>query len=181
MTPEKTVATTLPSASSSEQIPLRPIETLPQVGNGLVLSIAEIRYCLAQNIRLVAVKSTLNPNSNTEVDMYNFLVSDFNSRCSNYRYNRGDLEIAQYEVEQFRRYYEAIGTIHSDAFIAVSPRVPLQSVTPSASQENSASAATDINSQSSQNEQESNESPCFNEKNSNDTEAYISCLARQNK
>ncbi len=74
----------------------------PPVGQDLVLSAPQIRYCLREKIRLDALDGVLNARSQYEVDRFNALVEDYNSRCGKFRYRRGDLDRVKQEVEQLR-------------------------------------------------------------------------------
>lgn len=74
----------------------------PPVGSGLVLEREQIRYCLSEKIRLDAIETVLNDTRRGEVDKFNVLVEDYNSRCGNFRYRRGLLESVRSEVEAQR-------------------------------------------------------------------------------
>ncbi len=87
----------------------RPTEEPPPVGNGLSLSMPQLRYCTAENIRLDAAKVVISSYSDTDIDRFNALVADYNSRCGQFRYRRGTLENARSEVEQHRSEIEAEG------------------------------------------------------------------------
>ena len=91
------------------QVPHQSIEDKPPIGTNHVLGVAQIRYCLSENIRLEAAKGALNNYMETDVDRFNAMVADYNSRCSEFRYRRGTLESAQSEVERNRRALEAEG------------------------------------------------------------------------
>lgn len=77
-------------------------EEKPAVGTNLVHRRAEIRYCLAEEIRLNAIEKNINKYSDAEVSTYNAAISDYNSRCSSFRYRSGDLESARSQVEANR-------------------------------------------------------------------------------
>ena len=51
--------------------PTRPTESKPPVGKDLVLSIDQIHYCLAEDIRMDAAKSALNRYNDYDVDRFN--------------------------------------------------------------------------------------------------------------
>ena len=87
----------------------RPTEEPPPVGNGLSLSMPQLRYCTAENIRLDTAKVIISSYSDTDIDRFNALVADYNSRCGQFRYTRGTLESARSEVEQHRSELEAEG------------------------------------------------------------------------
>jgi hypothetical protein len=69
----------------------------------------QLRYCTAENIRLDAAKVVINSYSDTDIDRFNALVADYNSRCGQFKYRRGTLESARSEVEQHRSEVEAEG------------------------------------------------------------------------
>ena len=98
---------TYSSPPAQPQAPLHPVESKPPVGQNLVLSREQIRYCLAEDIRLDATKSAVNNYVDADVDRFNAMVADYNSRCSSFRYhtnNRGrnDLNSAQRDIEPYR-------------------------------------------------------------------------------
>lgn len=91
------------SASPSTPSPAPPLTIsptiTPPVGDNRILSVGEIKYCLAERIRLEAMQTIVNDRSHVEVRNFNLRIDDFNSRCSNYRYRQSDMEKAKYEVE----------------------------------------------------------------------------------
>lgn len=91
------------------QVQSRPEETKPPVGQSLVFSTAQIRYCLAEDIRIEGAKSVLNNYSNSEVDRFNAMVDDYNSRCGSFRYRSGALESARRDIEPYRSQLQADG------------------------------------------------------------------------
>ena len=96
------------------QAPSRPVETKPPVGQDLVLSREQIRYCLAEDIRIDGAKSALNNYVDADVDRFNAMVGDYNSRCSSFKYqtnNRGrnDLNSTQRDIEPFRSQLQSEG------------------------------------------------------------------------
>lgn len=96
------------------QAPSRPVETMPPVGQNLVFSREQIRYCLAEDIRLGAAKSAVNNYIDADVDRFNAMVADYNNRCSSFQYqtnNRGrnDLNSAQRDIEPFRSQLQSEG------------------------------------------------------------------------
>ena len=90
------------SSSYSQQSSATPTTRYekPTGGTGNVLSMAQIRWCVREQIRL----DTMEPRtqSNTAVSHFNSLVNDYNIRCTNFRYRKGDFERAQQEVAQDR-------------------------------------------------------------------------------
>jgi hypothetical protein len=94
---------TRPSVSSTTAaIPTRPVEVRPPIGDDNVLSMSQLHYCLAEDIRLDGARSSLNNYSGADVDRFNLMISDYNSRCGNFRYRTGDLERARRAIEAFR-------------------------------------------------------------------------------
>jgi hypothetical protein len=84
-----------PTYSSAE-------ETTPPVGNDLAFDRSEIRYCLSQDIRMAAWQGQVNQSSQSAIDAFNAAVTDYNARCTHYRYRDGDLESVRSEVEANR-------------------------------------------------------------------------------
>lgn len=89
-----TVANSLPDARSL------PAMTKPPVGTDHLHSIAEIRWCLAEDIRIEAIRPTAN--SSSDIDRFNRIVGNYNGRCSSFRYRDGALERATREIEAVR-------------------------------------------------------------------------------
>lgn len=77
-------------------------EEKPPVGTGRTFSSNEIRYCKSESIRIDAMQSALNERSSVEIKRFNQIVSDYNSRCADYRYRNGTLEPVVAEVEKNR-------------------------------------------------------------------------------
>ncbi|WP_222130027.1 peptidoglycan-binding domain-containing protein [Bordetella genomosp. 13] len=109
-------ASTAPSYSPppQSQAPSRPVESKPPVSQDLLFSMEQIRYCLAEDIRLDAAKSAVNNYIDADVDRFNAMVADYNSRCSSFRYqtsNRGrnDLKSAQRDIEPYRSQLQSEG------------------------------------------------------------------------
>ena len=81
-------------------MPLTGDEALPPVGKGNLFSDGQVRYCLAQLIRVDAVRPLLNRYEREEVEQFNALVADFNARCGSYRYKDNALDEAKAWVEE---------------------------------------------------------------------------------
>lgn len=77
----------------------------PLSGNDNLLSIPHIRWCLRQSIRLEAARDVVS--SIVDVEHFNELVADYNSRCGSYRYRSGSLSQARGDVESARDQIEA--------------------------------------------------------------------------
>ena len=91
------------------QVPSRPQESKPPVGQDLAFSTAQIRYCLAEDIRMDGAKSAVDNHIDSDVDRFNAMVADYNSRCGSFRYRSGALESARRDVEPYRSQLQAEG------------------------------------------------------------------------
>jgi len=74
----------------------------PPPGRSNVLGVAQIRYCLAEDIRIEAAKPVVNDFIDADVDRFNAMVEDYNSRCGSFKYRKGALETARSDVEAMR-------------------------------------------------------------------------------
>ncbi len=83
-------------------VPTRLTEEIPPVGQDLILSEAQIRYCLAEDIRLDAARTALNLYNQADVDRFNAMIASYNSRCKSFTYHKRDMEIARDAIEPFR-------------------------------------------------------------------------------
>lgn len=85
-------------------------EVMPAPGGmNRTLNSSEIRYCLAESIRIGAAKNVVNEYSDSQVDRFNAMVDDYNARCGRYQYRRGSLESVRSSVEKRRLELEAEG------------------------------------------------------------------------
>jgi hypothetical protein len=84
-----------------------PPEERPPIGQEVLLNTNQIRYCLFEKVRLGALDDVVDKYSRLEVDGYNEMVRDFNSRCGSFRYRKGAIEPVRAEVEVYRRRLEA--------------------------------------------------------------------------
>lgn len=93
-----------PSPRTSTSTPSSPtaVEQIPPPGTDRVLNMSEVRYCIFQGERLDILRGLVS--SNAEIDRFNRLVSDLNSRCSSFRYRRGVLKSIQAEVSGIRQH-----------------------------------------------------------------------------
>lgn len=91
------------------QAPSRPTESKPPIGRDLVFSREQIRYCLAEDIRMEGAKSALSNYSDSDVDRFNAMVADYNSRCGSFRYRSRALESARRDVEPYRSQFQSEG------------------------------------------------------------------------
>ena len=83
------------------------MEQLPPVGPDRVLDAAQIRYCLSEDIRLDAARDVVSADA--DVDRFNSMINDYNSRCASYRYRRQVFESVQREVQSNRTSLQAEG------------------------------------------------------------------------
>ncbi len=164
------------------QAPSLPTEETPPVGTGNVLTAPQISYCKAQNIRLDAAKNVVNQYSELDINRFDALIEDYNSRCSNFRYRKGAMESAHSMVERFRSDYLAQGR-QLFAPSNVRPRVlsPVKSAQRQ-SQPRSGARFPAPNGgavQLSGPEEKSVDSACLSDKYLNGPAAYRSCRERQ--
>ena len=94
---------------STPSKPSRPSESKPSIGTNHLLSAAEIRYCLAESIRIDAARNVLDKQSSSHIAQFNHYVGDYNSRCSKYRYRDGALERARRDINPYRGQIRAEG------------------------------------------------------------------------
>ena len=91
--------------------------TIPPIGKSNILSIQQIRWCERQRIRIETLKNYVK--SDFAIQKINYLIDDFNNRCSSFKYREKDFSQAKREVEHIReeivqesinkaRYYEYI-------------------------------------------------------------------------
>ena len=90
--PSASPPTSSPNSSASSQF----TEQMPAPGTDRVLGKREVRYCIFQGGRLDILRDLVSRNR--ETDRFNALVSDFNSRCSSFRYRRGVLQAIEAKV-----------------------------------------------------------------------------------
>lgn len=175
--------------------PSRPLEDRPPVGTGIALSNSQIRYCLAEDIRMTAAKSVISGYNEADVDRFNGMVADYNSRCSSFKYRRGSLEIVRAEVESTRAELEAEGrgrfrqespksqrkagaqNLPSRGDVAKDP--PDVGIARDGRPPQDASSERLSGRELSQSERESLEAACSTDKYVNGPSAYKNCIARQ--
>src|SRR5690606_18898902 len=61
------------------------------------------------DIRMEGAKAAVNNYSDSDVDRFNAMVADYNSRCGSFRYRSGALESARRDVEPYRSQLQAEG------------------------------------------------------------------------
>lgn len=102
-------STYTPAATPTYAPTAPPVESRPPVGTGLVLDRDQVRYCLAEGIRLDAAREVINNGTLNYVDRFNAMIDDYNSRCGNFRYRQGVLDSVRSEVEAERYRLQAEG------------------------------------------------------------------------
>lgn len=73
-----------------------------------MLESGQIRYCVAQNMRLNVQNKLVRADVAKEVNRYNELLSDYNTRCRNFKYERGELQRVIAALEADRGHIEAL-------------------------------------------------------------------------
>ena len=164
-------------------------EEMPPVGSDLVLTGNQIRYCLAEDVRLSTIKNAIDNYSQYEVKRFNGAIEDFNSRCSSYKYKRGTLESIQGEVISIHAplVLEALERLDSWREKASSlpgetaPAKDAQSVAAQLEAESQSPAviAQPNLSELSTSERSSIEAVCASDKYTKGPAAYNSCLSNQ--
>ena len=72
----------------------------PPEGDNNALTIAQIRWCLREEIRIEVLRPMAS--TNPQIDQFNSVVADYNRRCASFRYRKGTLVRAQRELERVR-------------------------------------------------------------------------------
>ena len=72
---------------------------VPPVGETQPLSLGEIKYCLAERIRIERMQIIIDRTRDTHIRNFNSRVDDYNARCASYRYRQSDMTVARSEVE----------------------------------------------------------------------------------
>lgn len=122
VTPSSVTGLTVPTAPEANPSPnvdrslLAPTQALnrlveekPPIGTDNVLGLAQIRYCVWEDIRIGAAKGVINEYVEAEIDRFNAMVADYNVRCGQFRYRAGSLESVRSEVEAERLRLESEG------------------------------------------------------------------------
>ena len=72
----------------------------PPEGDDNALSVAQIRWCLREEIRIEVLRPMASTNS--QIDQFNTVVADYNRRCASFRYREGTLMRARRELERVK-------------------------------------------------------------------------------
>jgi hypothetical protein len=86
-----------PVSLLSPQAPALEIE-VPPAGFNRLLSIAQIRWCLREDIRI----EVLQRSAHAATQQFNGTVADYNRRCTHFRYRDDELEQARRDVDDAR-------------------------------------------------------------------------------
>jgi len=71
--------------------------TRPPLGSDHVLTRDQIRYCLAEEIRLQAARDQV-ATQRVDIDRLNASVADLNTRCGSFKYQGDDLALAEADI-----------------------------------------------------------------------------------
>lgn len=103
------------SPSQSRGKPAVPVNVevrleMPEVG-GLerTLGVSQIRYCAAQTIRLEGARKVVDHSLRADIDNFNALIADWNSRCGEFHYLGKAMQTASSEIEAHRDFLESEG------------------------------------------------------------------------
>jgi hypothetical protein len=91
-TPEAPSVPTTPKADSGKS------EKKPPPGNDLLLTEAQLRWCLYQSVRLDAATATIRNQSADNTILLNQMIGEWNDRCARYRYNINERTAVEAEV-----------------------------------------------------------------------------------
>ena len=80
-------------------------EVVPPVGTGQRFSLVYVRYCHFQEERLRVIKQEVNGPQ--DIQAFNILANDYNSRCSNFYYQDDDLKVVMEQVNAKKKLLEA--------------------------------------------------------------------------
>ena len=122
--PLPTTASTQKTPRASNSAPSSQFEEqIPPPGTDRVLNKSQVRYCIFQEERLDILRGLVS--SNAEIDRFNRLVSEFNSRCSSFRYSQGVLQATEEEVSDRRQHLQqdAQRLLSSWRASSLSPRI----------------------------------------------------------
>ena len=82
------------------QAPTFAIE-MPSTGRDLLLGVAQLRWCLREDMRIETFEQRL---SYSEPKRFGVMVSDYNRRCTRFRYRDRDLERARRDIDGARKW-----------------------------------------------------------------------------
>ena len=103
---QKSTSRVTGSPSSTSQSTVSKISpSAPLSGHDRLLTESEILYCLAEQTRIDAHRDVLNAYDSVAINVFNYHVQDFNSRCSAFRYKQRQFDRAQKEHDANRNFY----------------------------------------------------------------------------
>lgn len=105
------------------------VEEMPPVGQNLVLSVPQVRWCVFEKARMEMMKELATDDE--EITAFNTYVSRYNARCAQFRYRQGILATIEGELGQQGRRLQSEG---AERILALrsSPKVPEKQDTASA-------------------------------------------------
>lgn len=103
---QKSTSRVTGSPSSTSQSTVSKISpSAPLSGRDRLLTESEILYCLAEQTRIDAHRDVLNAYDSVAINVFNYHIQDFNSRCSAFRYKQRQFDRAQKEHDTNRNFY----------------------------------------------------------------------------
>lgn len=95
------------------QAPTFAIE-MPPTGRDRLFSVAEIRWCLREDVRIEVLQQRL---ASQESQRFNVMVGEYNRRCTRFRYRDNELELARRDIDDARRWIveEALGEAYASS------------------------------------------------------------------
>lgn len=95
---------------------------MPRVGRDRLLSVAEIRWCLREDARIEVLQQRL---ATQEPQRFNLMVSEYNRRCTRFRYHDDELEHARRDIDDARRWIveEALGEAYAPSASGTSTKL----------------------------------------------------------
>jgi hypothetical protein len=85
---------------------------MPRAGRDRLLSVAEIRWCLREDVRIEVLEQRLSYH---EPQRLNIMAGEYNRRCTRFRYRDDDLEHARHDIDDARTWIveEALGEAYA--------------------------------------------------------------------
>jgi TonB family protein len=87
--------------------PAQFVEERPPVSRGELYAAPQLRYCLAESLRIEAVREVLDKSEPGSVEEFNAKIADFNGRCASYRFYESEMFFVKSEVEGHRARLQA--------------------------------------------------------------------------
>lgn len=94
-------AETYPSTVRTPSTQELPQTVRPAIGKNRPFSVAEIRWCMSQHIRLQTIRPRLA--TRRAIDRYNELAGDYGHRCNGYEYRESERQQARRDIDGARR------------------------------------------------------------------------------